>query len=140
MKHVFLILILFIFINSVSALTQIKVLKIYDGDTIQAQTDGGNKFSIRLIGIDCFETSKINRAYKQAYINKLNIDNVIKKRNKAKIYLEELYKNNSKTSFDFVGVDKYGRVLGVLWFDNFNVNEELLNKGYCSRFEYKADN
>ncbi len=122
------------------ASTPIEVLKIYDGDTIKAKTMGGNKFSIRLIGIDCFETSKNNRGYKQAYINKLDIDDVIKKGIEAKIYLKELYKKSSKASFDFVGIDKYNRALGILWFDYLNVNEELLNKGYCARFEYNGDN
>ncbi len=53
--------------------------KIYDGDIIQAKVNNGNKFSIQLTGIDCYETSKIHRAYKQAYVDKLTINEVIKK-------------------------------------------------------------
>lgn len=44
----------------------IEVLEVYDGDTIKVKVNNGNDFLIRLQGIDCYETSKINRAYKQA--------------------------------------------------------------------------
>ena len=43
----------------------IKNLKVLDGDTVKVTFESGNKFSIRLIGIDCFETEPIHRAYKQ---------------------------------------------------------------------------
>lgn len=92
---------------------------------------------IRLVGIDCYETSKIHRAYKQAYIGKLDIDEVIKKGDKGKTYLKNLLKNSSSTSFDFMGVDMYGRVLGVVWFDELNINEELLKNGGCMPYTFK---
>lgn len=56
----------------------IKILRIVDGDTIEAQINR-NKFSVRLVGIDCYETCRIHRAYRQAYENNLSIDEVIKK-------------------------------------------------------------
>ena len=57
------ILLLFILLTLPTyASIPVEVLKIYDGDTIKVKIDNGNKFSIRLVGIDCYETSKIHRA------------------------------------------------------------------------------
>jgi len=114
-----------------------EVLKIYDGDTIRVKVNSGNKFAIRLYGIDCYETSRIHRAYKQAYEDKLDIDEIIKKGNEAKSYLKNLHKKSSEVSFDFAGVDKYGRVLGIVYFDNLNINKELIKNNICNLYEYK---
>lgn len=115
----------------------IKNLKVLDGDTVKVTFESGNKFSIRLIGIDCFETEPIHRAYKQAYYSHLSIDQVIYKGCEAKNYLENLYKNAKNISFVFQGIDKYGRVLGILYFDNININQHLLDKGLCLPYVYK---
>ena len=115
----------------------IKNLKVLDGDTVKVTFESGNKFPIRLIGIDCFETEPIHRAYKQAYYSHLSIDQVIYKGCEAKNYLENLYKNAKNISFVFQGIDKYGRVLGILYFDNININQHLLDKGLCLPYVYK---
>ena len=115
----------------------IKNLKVLDGDTVKVTFESGNKFSIRLIGIDCFETEPIHRAYKQAYYSHLSIDQVIYKGCEAKNYLENLHKNAKNISFVFQGIDKYGRVLGILYFDNININQHLLDKGLCLPYVYK---
>jgi len=63
------LLVLFIFcismFNFAFAKTKIEVLKVYDGDSILAKIDN-NIFRIRLIGIDCFEGTKSDRAKWQA--------------------------------------------------------------------------
>ena len=115
----------------------IKNLKVLDGDTVKVTFESGNKFSIRLIGIDCFETEPIHRAYKQAYYSHLSIDQVIYKGFEAKNYLKNLHKKAKNISFVFQGVDKYGRVLGILYFDNININQHLLDKGFCLPYVYK---
>ena len=115
----------------------IKNLKVLDGDTVKVTFESGNKFSIRLIGIDCFETEPIHRAYKQAYYSHLSIDQVIYKGCEAKNYLKNLHKKAKNISFVFQGVDKYGRVLGILYFDNININQHLLVKGLCLPYVYK---
>lgn len=114
----------------------IEVLEVYDGDTIKVKVNNGNEFLIRLQGIDCYETSKINRAYKQAYLNKIDIDEVIKKGNNTKTYLKNLHKNSNTASFDFMGVDIYGRVLGIVYFDDLNINKELLKNNVCIPYEF----
>jgi len=131
-------LIFLLFINLVCfAKTKIEIIEIYDGDTILAKINK-EKFSMRLIGVDCFETSPINRAYMQAYKNNIKIDEVLKQGNIAKEYLINLYKKHSKNIFMyFYGIDKYSRVLGVLYFGNLNVNHELINKNICQQYTYK---
>lgn len=115
--------------------TPVELVRISDGDTVVARIDK-NEFKIRLIGIDCYETAKINRAYKQAYQNNLSIDEVVDKGLNSKRYLEELYaqNKNSKTSIEFKGLDIYNRVLGVLYFDKLNVNENLKLHGGCMMY------
>lgn len=117
--------------------TPIQITKITDGDTIEAKINN-NPFIIRLIGIDCYETCKIHRAYHQAYDNNISIDDVIVRGLESKKYLQQLYKSNhSKQSlFEFRGVDKYGRALGILYFNDINVNQKLLENGGCMKYEY----
>ena len=69
--------------SSCFAKTKIELVEIYDGDTIKAKINK-EEFSLRLIGVDCFETSTINRTYKQAYENNLKIQDVIKQGENAK--------------------------------------------------------
>lgn len=113
----------------------VELVRISDGDTVVARIDK-NEFKIRLIGIDCYETAKINRAYKQAYQNNLSIEEVVTKGLDSKRYLEELYaqNKNSKTAIEFKGLDIYNRVLGVLYFDKLNVNENLKLHGGCMMY------
>ncbi len=138
MKNIFrLLLILLVFSQATFAdvRTPVELVRISDGDTVVARIDK-NEFKIRLIGIDCYETAKINRAYKQAYQNNLSIDEVVDKGLNSKRYLEELYaqNKNSKTSIEFKGLDIYNRVLGVLFFDKLNVNENLKLHGGCMMY------
>ena len=114
----------------------IEITKIYDGDTIEAKIDN-NKFKIRLIGIDCYETCKIHRAYKQAYENNLSVEDVIKQGKVSTFYLKNLYEKNKNAPITFVfkGIDKYGRVLGILYIGALNVNDELLKNGGCMLYE-----
>ena len=107
-----------------------ELVKIIDGDTIILRVDK-NEFPARLIGIDCFETNVNNRAFKQAYLNNLSVDNVLLKGKNSKKYLKNLYKNTDKTYFEFKGLDIYKRVLAVVYFDDINVNNSMKAFGGC---------
>ena len=131
-----LFLILFAKFALAENLTPIEVVKIKDGDTIEAKIDK-NKFPVRLIGIDCYETGKINRAYKQAYFNNLTIEEVVVRGKTSKEFLEKLYQNSNKNIYlDFRGLDIYKRALGVVYFDKLNVNEVMKEKGGCLIYDY----
>ena len=134
-KISFILLIVFVLCSAsyAASKTPVRIVKILDGDTVRAKIND-NIFSIRLIGIDCYETTPNNRAYKQAYNNNLTIDEVIKNGKFSKKYLINLYKKSNVQTFEFMGLDYYKRPLGVLYFDNVNINQKMLNYGGCLKF------
>ena len=127
-------------VSVVFAETKIPIqhIKIKDGDTIDVKIEK-NTFPVRLIGIDCYETGRIHRAYRQAYDNNLSIDEVIARGKQSTAYLENLYRanKNNQVYIDFKGVDIYGRALGVIYFDKLNVNEDLQKNGGCMIYNYE---
>lgn len=134
-KISFISLIVFVLCSAsyAASKTPVKIVKILDGDTVRAKIND-NIFSIRLIGIDCYETTPNNRAYKQAYNNNLTIDEVIKNGKFSKKYLINLYKKSNVQTFEFMGLDYYKRPLGILYFDDVNINQKMLNHGGCLKF------
>ena len=135
-----LISILFLFALPLYAdsLTPITITKIYDGDTVGARIEG-EVFLVRLKGVDCYETMRISRAYRQAYEGRISVDEVVKRGERSKEYLSGLFNKVGKDRiyFQFQGVDRYSRALGVLYFNKMNVNKEMINKGGCLVYEYK---
>ena len=134
-KISFILLIAFVLCSAsyAASKTPVRIVKILDGDTVRAKIND-NIFSIRLIGIDCYETTPNNRAYRQAYNNNLTIGEVIKNGKFSKKYLINLYKNSNVQTFEFMGLDYYKRPLGVLYFDDVNINQKMLNHGGCLKF------
>ena len=120
------------------SLTPITITKIYDGDTVGARIEG-EVFLVRLKGVDCYETMRISRAYRQAYEGRISVDEVVKRGERSKEYLSGLFNKVGKDRiyFQFQGVDRYSRALGVLYFNKMNVNKEMINKGGCLVYEYK---
>lgn len=113
-----------------------KVARVYDGDTIELKLKKNT--SIRLIGVDCYETAKINRAYKQAYIKNIPIEEVVRRGLLAKKELNKIIKSNHyKVFFKCEGIDDYGRLLGEIYtLDGKSINEIMKNSYYCYPFEY----
>lgn len=134
-KISFILLIVFVLCSAsyAASKTPVRIVKILDGDTVRAKIND-NIFSIRLIGIDCYETTPNNRAYRQAYNNNLTIGEVIKNGKFSKKYLINLYKNSNVQTFEFMGLDYYKRPLGVLYFDDVNINQKMLYHGGCLKF------
>ena len=103
-----------------------KLVKIIDGDTIDAEIDLGFKVSvrkrIRFLGINAPETRTRDLEEKQAGL-------------KAKSRLKALF-DASKGIFTLKshGVGKFGRVLGEIYIENININELLLNEGLASKY------
>ncbi len=112
----------------------IKLIRVIDGDTIEVQLRQ-TKAKVRLAGVDCFETSKIHRAYKQAYLNKMTIDEVIFKGYQAKGHLNNMLHGNKNIKIKILGIDKYGRLLGIVYNgENRNINQVLINHGICPEY------
>lgn len=102
----------------VPLITQGKIVKCYDGDTVTIATlmDGKRvKFNIRMLGYDCAEIrSKNSQEKKVAKWAKAFITDLI--------YDKIVYVTKNE------GYDKYGRLLLELSIDSTNVNELMLNK------------
>jgi len=108
-----------------------KVVKVVDGDTIDAEFDLGFDISytkrIRLSGIDTpesrtrdLEEKKLGLESKQWLVDKLA---------DVKCILIKTEKPNSK--------EKFGRVLGRLYVDGVCLNDLMIDEGYA--WEYRGD-
>jgi endonuclease YncB( thermonuclease family) len=122
-----------------------KVSYVVDGDTIVIYNEDKEKETLRLYGIDAFETKDNDRLKKQKKEYSLSRNEVISKGNEAKEYLEgkfSKYGNNNrysdKNGFECVyitrkGKDKYGRTLAKIYYgadDNrVSIQDDLLGKG-----------
>lgn len=82
------------------SLTPITITKIYDGDTVGARIEG-EVFLVRLKGIDCYETMRISRAYRQAYEENITIEEVVERGGKSKEYLSALFNQAQKDKIYF---------------------------------------
>lgn len=86
-----------------------KVVGISDGDTFKLLVDGNKTIRVRLFGIDAPEKEQdYGTQAKQALSNLIFAKEVqVEQKNK----------------------DRYGRIIGVVYVNNINVNEELLRQG-----------
>ena len=106
------------------------VTKVIDGDTVHAMC-GKKDVKVRMTLIDSYESKKNNRAYKQAYEQKLTIDEVVDKGKKAtnitkRVLTGKRIKIVPPTKGD--KIDLYGRDLGEIYLDGENVNKKLLTE------------
>ena len=102
-------------------LYQAELIRVIDGDTIDAWIDLGFNITIRrrirLWGIDAPETRTLDLEEKAE--GKI-----------AKARLEEMLSlNRGSFAIRSVGVDKYGRCLGEIYIQEVNINKQLLAEG-----------
>lgn len=114
----------------------VKVVKICDGDTVKVMYNNETR-SIRFLGVDCYETGKINRAYKQAYLNKITIEEVVRRGKYSKQFLSDYIGKSENIILVPGGKDLYNRDLGTLYKDDVNINRLMIEKGMCLPYEYK---
>ena len=104
-----------------------------DGDTIKVKFDG-KLTTIRLIGIDTFETHKNNKAYRQAYENNISLQEVINRGKKAKEYIKETLSSHKDFYFEYDEgfLDRYKRTLAYIWFSEDDMlNLDIVCNGYA---------
>ena len=111
---------------------KVKVLKVYDGDTIWIAIKLKGKIyrlKVRLLGIDTPEM-KPPKSQK-------NREKEIREAKKAKEFLENLVLNKVIT-IECGDWDKYGRLLGTLYKNYFcgkiNINNLLLSEGLAKEY------
>ena len=94
---------------------QFKITRVYDGDTVKAEGQD-IEIKIRLVGIDAPETSRKKHEPGQPFSQR------------ATKHLAELVLNKVVEVKGF-GMDRYNRILGVIFVDGINVNLELVRVG-----------
>ena len=127
MKRLFrsiLILIAYILIlPSISPAGQFKVTRVFDGDTVKAE-GYDIEIKIRMVGIDAPEASKEKRCPGQPYSQK------------AKKHLTSLVLNKT-VDIKGYGLDRYNRVLGMIYLGNKNINLEMVRAGLAEAYRGK---
>jgi endonuclease YncB( thermonuclease family) len=98
------------------------VTKVSDGDTIQVTTNNQTKITIRLSGIDCPEIAKIN--HKTGKISKPGQPFS----QEALEYMVQLAMGK-QVKIVVHGRDQYHRLLGIVFYNDRDVNLELVKKG-----------
>lgn len=99
------------------------VTKVSDGDTIHVATPEQTKLRVRLYGMDAPETPKINR--RTGRVNK-----------SGQPYGEESWKAlegkimRKQVKLDIIDIDRYKRMVGIIWIGNRNINLEMVREGY----------
>ncbi len=121
--------IVFVFIQSVlffpitSSADQFTVVRVYDGDTLTA-VGNDQKIRVRLVGIDAPETSSGKRQIGQPYSQR-------SKKFLAGLVLNKLVEIKS------YGLDRYGRILGIVYVDGKNINLEMIKTGLAEAYRGK---
>ena len=110
--------------------TQGKVIKVYDGDTITIASrlpypnTPVYKFNVRLLGIDCPELK--GSADKEKELAILARDAL-----RARIYGRTVTLKN-------VGTEKYGRLLANVYLNGENLNEWMISNNYAIKYDGKT--
>lgn len=129
----------------------VRVLDVYDGDTITVALKLNNKiyqFKLRLMGIDTPEMKsdnhKINEAAYKArnrlfdLITNITINNTIKRKETEQLLSKKIYMITIKT----YGLDMYGRILADLYpYNNIShksFSEILLNENLAYKYDGKT--
>jgi len=130
----FLLLIptLTIFINVPISIATIRIVtgtvtKVSDGDTMQLTTPEQTKLKVRLYGIDAPETYKTNNRTGQVSKVGQAYGDESRKVLESKIMGKQI-------KLDIIDIDKYKRMVGMIWLDNRNINLEMVSEGYAEAF------
>jgi micrococcal nuclease len=118
-----LILVLAFFLPAQSIAGEYQVARVIDGDTIKVE-DASKKITVRLVGIDAPETSKSKNDPGQPYSQR------------AMKHLASLVLNQTVDVKSY-GFDGYGRVLGEVFFEDRNINLEMVKAGLAEVYRGK---
>jgi endonuclease YncB( thermonuclease family) len=108
------------------------VTQVTDGDTVKMETTEGTKLKIRLYGIDAPEMEKISR--RTGMVSKA-----------GQPYGEEAYEVlkskmlDSRVTVDIMAVDRYKRMVGIVYLDNKNINLEMVREGWAWAYREYLD-
>jgi micrococcal nuclease len=101
---------------------QVKINRVVDGDTVDVTVDLGfsiyHKARVRLMGIDTPESRTRNLAEKALGLA-------------SKARLKELLRGQKVRLECTKEKGKFGRILGSLWIDDRNINDQLIEEGHA---------
>lgn len=128
----FLIAALTIFINIPVSPATIRtvagtVTKVSDGDTIHLTTPEQTKLRVRLYGIDAPETDKISSSTGQVNIPGQPYGVESWRALEGKIM-------GKQVKMDILDIDKYRRMVGMIYLDDRNINLEMVREGHAEAF------
>ena len=103
------------------------VTKVSDGDTIHLTTPEQTKLKVRLYGIDAPETDKINNKTGQ-----VNIPGQPYGEESMNALANKIM--GKKVRVDILDIDKYRRIVGMIYLDDRNINLEMVKEGYAEAF------
>jgi endonuclease YncB( thermonuclease family) len=96
------------------------ITRITDGDTVQAITPEGTKLRVRLYGIDAPETPK-GKIPGEPFGND------------SRDYLVTLVSQKT-VRVEIRDIDRYRRMVAILWLDDRNVNQEMIAAGMAEAY------
>lgn len=114
------------------------VVRVIDGDTLKI-TIGGRQESIRLIGIDAPESRANNKAYKDAYKSKQDVEHVVALGKQSSVFINTLVKQGDtiRVEYDVEKRDQNRRLLGYVYLpDGAMLNEKIVRSGYAGLMTY----
>lgn len=116
------------------------IISVVDGDTLKIRLKERDT-SVRLTGIDCYETSA-NKHIKYQRNQGLTDYEIILKGYKAKEELIKILRRHKDIYLEITGVDHYSRLVGVFYYKDtkgkyININNEMMKTGYCPQYIYK---
>ena len=114
----FVYLLLFITFTSSNSLTG-KVVRVVDGDTIIVLLNGNKQERIRLLNIDAPEKGQDYSAKSTQFLSDLIAGKTVRVEYKSR--------------------DQYKRILGTVFIDDINVNEEIVKNGLAWNYYYSKD-
>lgn len=114
-----------------------EVLKVYDGDTFKCKLESGEEVKVRLIGVDTPESSKNQKAYRDAERTRTDVEEIVAMGKEAKRFTESILKKGTKVVLetDVQVFDKYGRVLAYVYLpEGKMLNLLLIEEGYATAY------
>ena len=123
LKTISLLIFLFI-IPALAYAGQFKIIRVTDGDTVTV-LGNGKKIQIRLVGIDSPEMSRGKHKPGQSFCQK------------SQKYLEWLVLNET-VKIKSYGLDRYGRILGVVFTNGKNANLEMVKAGLAEVYRGRS--
>jgi micrococcal nuclease len=104
-----------------------KVTKVSDGDTIHVTTPEQTNLTVRLYGIDAPETPKIHQHTGRVNKPGQPMGEAAWGALRAKII-------GQTVRLDIMDIDRYKRMVGIIWTDNRNINLEMVKEGFAEAY------